>query len=289
MAIREQISLTGKPFNGDNAFILDKVAFDIGTRVIKWWEPDGFSQYDTNRKVIRTEDMATGKVKTKVIQGARYKKRKGGVSGIKQIFLHHSGADRESPKIMREVLHNQRGLSVQFATEDDGRIYQFLDAVTAAKHAGRHNPISIGNECCLWPDAKKRPDYYSAKNRARNGNLPHKVREEVLQGMRMKVFCFPEEQVDAVCRWAAGLWYAVSILAPTADLDDAFPMPPLFPRNAKGEIPRKITTRPLEHVGLIGHLHASRRKWDPAGFPWEKAEEKIKRYFAEFADANTLR
>lgn len=295
MAIKKQISLTGQPFETDNCFILGQVAFDIGTRVIKWWEEDGFSQYPTNRSVVKTEDAATGKVKTRIIQGKRYYERRGGIDGIRQVFIHHSGADREDPAIMREVLHNQRGLSVQFAHEDDGRIYQFLDAAVAAKHGGKHNHISVGTECCLWPDARKRPNYYSAANRKRTGNLPHRVKEEVLQGMKMKVFCFPEKQVDAVCRWAAGIWYAVCTLGtrpregsynvgfnPAIPLEKMFTQPPRFPRTVKGEIPRKVFRRHLDHVGLIGHLQCSPRKWDPAGFPWEEAELKIRDYFWEF-------
>lgn len=295
MSIKGRISLTGEPYNGANAIVVDGVAFDIGTRVIKWWEPDGYGQYETNRSVVKTEDLATGKVKTRVIQGKRYKKRKGGVAGVRQVFIHHSGADREDPGIMREVLHNQRGLSVQFAHEDDGRIYQFLDAVEAAKHAGKHNQISIGTECCLWPDARKRPNYYSAANRKRTGNLPHKKKTEVLQGMKKQVFCFTGPQVEAVCRWAAGLWvaayalgenqrkgdYSVGLGSPV-QLESMFRLPPRFPRNSKGQIPRKVFGRHLEHVGLIGHLQCSPRKWDPAGFPWEEAELRIRDLFWEF-------
>lgn len=296
MAIKDRVSLTGKPFVAENSLIVDGVAFDIGTRVIKWWEPDGFGQYETNRSVVKTEDMATGKVVTKVIQGKRYYERKGGVDGISQVFFHHAGADRESPAIMRDVLHNQRGLSVQFAIEDDGRIYQFLDAVAAAKHAGTHNMISIGAECCLWPDAKKRPNYYSAENRARTGNLPHEIKTEVLQGAKMTVFCFPDPQVEACARWAAGLWFAIWKLATkpkqggynvgmtsTVPLNDMFTQPPRFPRDATGEIPRKVFKRHLEHVGLIGHLHCSPRKWDPAGFPWERVESLVRDHFWSFA------
>jgi len=292
MAIKKRISLTGQPFNGDNALVIDGVAFDIGTRVIKWWEAEGFSQYGTKRVVVKTEDMDTGKVKTRTIQGKRYKKRKRGIFGVSQILIHHSGADRESPKIMHDVLHNQRGLSVQFAHEDDGRIYQFLDAVEAAKHAGSHNQISIGTECCLYPLAAKRPNYYSAANRKRTGNLPHKKKVEILQGSKMKVFCFPDAQVEAVARWAAGLWFALCYLrnkdrlneiGPADELETMFCDAPRFPRNAKKEIPKKIIKNAKEHIGLIGHLHCSPRKIDPAGFPWNFAEQATHDYFWEFS------
>jgi len=295
MAVTQKISLTGSPFNADNALIIDGVAIDIGNRVIKWYEEIGYSQYPTNRSVLKTEDMKTGKVKTRVIQGKRYKERPKGIADIRQILIHHSGADRADPGIMREVLHNQRGLSVPFAIEDDGRIFQFLDAVKLAYHAGRiHNKISIGAECCLWPDAGARPNYYSASNRKRTGNLPHKIRTEVLQGMKKDVFCFPVPQVEATAKWAASLWLAVCMLggkrtgeykvrnSPVVELDQMFNGPPKFPRNGKGEIPRKVFPQHSEHVGLIGHLQCSKRKWDPAGFPWESFEQMVEEYFLKY-------
>jgi len=290
MTIRKRISLNGGAFDGANALVLDGVAFDIGTRVIKWWEPDGFGQYETNRVVRNVEDMRTGEVKKKIIAGRRYARRKKGIKGIRQILIHHSGADRETPAIMRDVLHNQRGLSVQFAHEDNGLIYQFLDAIEAARHAGNHNQLSIGTECCLFPDAGKRPNYYSPSNRKRTGNLPHKKRVEVIQGMRKEVFCFTDPQVDALARWAAGLWCGLLILGKGrppqhkggVSADVPFNIPPTFPRNSKGEIPRKVFKRALEYCGLLGHLHCSPRKWDPAGFPWEEFERLVDRYFWTF-------
>jgi len=297
MPVTKKIALAGGPFNADNALIIGEAAIDIGTRVIKWYEEDGFGQYEQNRVTVTTEDMKTGKVRTRVIQGKRYKSRPGGVAGIRQVLIHHSGADRADPAIMREVLHNQRGLSVQFAIEDDGRIYQFLNAAEMAFHAGKvHNKISVGAECCLWPDAAARPNYYSPANRKRTGNLPHKVETQVLQGMKKRVFCFPQPQVEATARWAAGIWLAVCMLGgrrtgkynvgfnPAVELAQMFKMAPKFPRNIKGEIPREVFGRHADHVGLIGHLQCSKRKWDPAGFPWEKFEERVGHLFWQFAE-----
>lgn len=263
--ITKRISLTGQPYNGDNALVINGVGIDIGTRVIKWWEPQGFSQYDEAISPV------------KKIRGKRYSHRVKGIDGIRQILIHHSGADRATPKIMRDVLHNQRGLSVQFAIEDDGRVYQFLDAIEAAWHAGTHNQISIGAECCLFPRVKDDPGYYSEVNRAKSGNLPHEIRTETLQGMKMQVFCMPDPQVEAVCKWAAGLWWAVCRHGTNRTF-----APPRFPREEQGEIPRKVYDDHLGHVGLIGHLQCTDDKIDPAGFPWEDAEAKVAEYFASF-------
>jgi len=275
----QRIALAGGEFNIDNAFILNGVAFDIGTRVIKWTEKGGFNQYLTNRSVVTTEDRKTGKVTTKVIKGKRYKKRAlvgNPVAAIRQFFIHHSGGDGRNPSGMYETLHNQRGLSVHFAVEDDGRIYQFLDAVECAFHGGNHNSYSIGVESCLYPDAEERPNYYSAKNRNRTGNLPHTSGVEVIQGVKRKVFCFTEPQAEALSLLAAGCWAGVAMLTKSiARLN----IPPVFPK-VDGKIPRSVFAGNQQHVGLIGHLHCTDKKWDPAGFPWESFEARVGSVFA---------
>lgn len=271
MGEAKRIALTGGGFNMDNSFILDGLAIDIGTRVIKWNEKGGFNQYLTNKSVVTTEDRRTGKVSTKIIRGKRYRTRENGVGSVHQFFIHHSGGDGRNPSGMYETLHNQRGLSVQFAAEDDGRIYQFLDAVECAYHAGGHNGISIGVECCLCPDAEASPGYYSVANRAKTGNLPHAVREEVLQGVRRQVFVMPDQQIEALARLAAGCW--VGMLLKTGRPE--FEVPPAFPRDARGEIPRAVVPGHADHVGLIGHLQCTDKKWDPAGFPWELFESRV--------------
>ena len=270
MIKEREVQLVAGGFSRENAFVLEGAAFDIGTRVIKWDEKGGFNQYLTNRSEVKVEDRKTGKVTTKVIAGKRYKKRAEGVASITQFFVHHSGGDGRNPSGMYETLHNQRGLSVHFAVEDDGRIYQFLDAVECAYHAGGHNGFSIGVECALYPDADASPDYYSAANCAKRGNLPHAVREEVLQGVRRRVFVMPDQQVEALARLAAGCWCGLMLRTGKQE----FERPPAFPR-AGNAIPRAVYAGHEKHVGLIGHLQCTDHKWDPAGFPWELFESRV--------------
>jgi hypothetical protein len=178
---------------------------------------------------------------------------------------------------MYDVLHNQRFLSVQFAIEDDGRVWQFIDAVEAAWHAGGHNRISIGAECCLFPNAGANPDYYSERRNTLTGNLPHEIKPERLQGHKYpRIFQMPWPQVDAVCRWTAGLWVALEFFGVVIG------GPPRFPHDSQGRIPRRVLKRSLAHKGVLGHLHCTARKWDPAGFPWEYAEELIATYYTFF-------
>ena len=230
----------------------------------------------------------TGKEKTKVIKGKRYSRRyrmpgRNPINAITQLLVHHSGADRADPGVMYDVLYHQRGLSVHFAGEDDGRLWQFNDMIDSCWHAGKHNPISVGIECCLFPLAGKRPRYYDENKRRRTGNLPHAVKTDVIHGREMKVFCFPEEQWDMLARLYAGAWLAIGHQRKLHDaIGSPFNGPPMFPRNKQDNIPRTVADNARKHVGLIGHLQCTRRKIDPAGFPWEEFEERVAEHYRRF-------
>lgn len=279
MIMRPSISLTGEPLDIDDSIVVCGDLIDIGARVFKWNEPEGFNGYTKKRVVVENENRKTGRIKRKVISGPRYDKRPCGIDDVTQFFVHHSGGDGRNPSGMYETLYNTRKLSVHFAVEDDGRIYQFNDVVERCWHAGGHNRIAVGVECCLYPDAAKRPNYYSAANRKRTGNLQHQKAVDVIHGRERKVFCFTEPQVDALARLAAGTWIAVEI-AQGIDASDI--VAPRFPRDANGAIPRTVVQKAKQHVGLIGHLQCTPKKWDPAGFPWEKFEALVAHYIKQF-------
>jgi len=247
---------------------------DIGIPVIRWTDTGGFDGYTT--KGVAVEDRKTGKDRT--LKGPRYSTRKAGLASISQLFIHHSGGDGKNPSGMYQTLWMDRGLSVQFAIEDDGRVYQFLDAVECAWHAGAHNGISVGAELCLFPDAAADPDFYSPANCKKRNNLPHAVRHETLQGSPRKVFVMPDVQVDACARVMAGVWAAV--MKARGEETTA----PMFPRVC-GVIPREVIANPKEHVGMIAHLHTTAKKWDCAGFNYEEAERLCGLYASAFRTA----
>lgn len=274
---------SGDLCNLDNSLVLGGDRFDIGTRVIKWNEELGFNGYVKKRVVVQREDRKTGKVKTKVIQGPRYRKRKKGLRGISQFFIHHSGGDGKDAGNCYRTLYMERGLSVQFFVDDDGTIWQFNDALDCCYHAGAHNDISVGVECALFPIVAKKPNYYSPARRKRTGNLPHKKRVETIHGRKYEVFCFPPPQVDALARLAAGTWLAIHIQRLEEDkYNSEFEYAPSFPRNTRGKIPRTVISKPKSHRGLIGHLQCTKRKVDPMGFPWEQFEAMVTMYFNQF-------
>jgi len=296
----EKLNLSGGDYDEANAIVVAGVSADIGTRVIRWDDPKGFDGYTRQRVEFVEENRRTGKKKRKVIVGPRYGRRKNwlgelfgkndtAISNIRQFFIHHSGGDGREPSGMYETLYNRRRLSVHFAVEDDGRIYQFNDVADKCWHAGKFNNISVGVECCLYPLADRNPEYYSEKRRERTGNLPHEIVEDIIHGRKMNVFAFTEPQVEALSRLAAGTWAALAKLSPKrggkiggVPLDDLFKIAPKFPRDKHATIPRTVVQEPKKHVGLIGHLQVTRNKIDPAGFPWEKFEGLVSERFSEF-------
>jgi hypothetical protein len=242
--------------------------------VTHWFDPKGFNAYGTAAATSRSEDRATGKVITTTVQGRRYSARKAGMNSVSQILVHHTGGDGNGAANVFETLHNQRKLSVHFVVDDDGRVWQFLDVVEAAWHGGALNGCSVGIECNLFPFVDDNPTYYSDERRARTGNLPHAIGEQTLQGQRRRVFMMPAAQVDALARLCAGIW-AATALATVCKLQA-----PRFPRTSAGAIPTQVIASPEKHVGLIGHLHATAHKVDPAGLDLATFEGQVAAHFA---------
>lgn len=291
MGQSKQVDLTGAGFRDDEAIRVFGTLYSIGVKVCRFDHPHGLNQYLTNTFEYEEESRKTGKVVTNITKGRRYSNRKKGIGNIRQIVHHHSGGDGPTPRQMYQTLHNYRGLSAHFAVEDGGgmiakvdpktleeleppdptMIWQFLDPRHQAWHAGKANPASIGIENALYPSFERNPDFYSPRGCLKRRNLPHNVVEEVVHGNLREVFCMTEPQLMATCKLTAGLWVALRLT------NQELPEIPLFPRNDRDEIPRTVATDPLAHAGLIGHLQLTRRKPDPAGFPWESFETQVGR------------
>jgi hypothetical protein len=256
------------------SIIVDGKPIDIGIPVYTWKDPNGFNGYLIGESIVKDK---TGKV-IKVIKGPRYSQRPHGLKDIRQAFTHHSGGDRKDPSIMYDVLWKQRGLSVHFAGEDDGRIYQFLDVVHSAWHASSHNGFSFGTELCLFPFVNDDPSFYSPENCKKRNNLPHDQHIETIQNVKRNVYMMPEAQIDSYSRVVGAVWAAVTI-AKGIELTI-----PKFPRNEQQQIPKEAieTSEAKAHVGLIAHMHTNAKKSDPAGFNWELCELLVERYVQQF-------
>lgn len=278
--MQDRITPLFGPGEIEDSIVIRDRAFDIGTRVHKWTEHTGFSSYDENVSRFIREDRSTiPRVRT--IKGKRYSSRPLGAESISQVLIHHTGGDGNGASRVYNTLHNQRGLSVHFVIDDDGAIWQFLDVEACAWHAGSHNGCSVGIECNLYPFADKRPNYYSEKNRKRRGNLPHDVGIDMIHGREIRVFQFTTRQVEACAKLAAGIWVGLYLVT----RNDRFVAAPRFPL-IDGAIAKTEIEMPLSHVGLIGHLQCTRRKIDPAGFPWERFEARVSEVVEQMFDSN---
>jgi hypothetical protein len=257
--------------------------FDIGTRVIRWDQPGGFDGYTTARTEWDEEDRKTGKTTHHMVKGRRYGSRAwtgDPLRKIRQFLFHHTGGDGPDPAGMYATLWHRRGLSVQFSAEDDGRIFQYLDAREEAWHAGALNGCSVGCECALFPDAHADPEYYSPANCARRHNVPHARDVETIQGLTRTVFCMPDPQLEAMARLAAGVWAALGFLRPA---DPRFAVAPAFPRvGTPPRIADAVIPKPKDHSGLIAHYHGTVHKWDPAGVKLGELEAATGSFWAQF-------
>lgn len=264
----------------DCALVVGQQLYGIGRRVVKWYEAIGFNGYTTDEVRILEEDRKTGAVDGRTIRGPRYSKGANGHAS--QIVIHHSGGDGPTPAQMYRTLWYDRGLSVQFACEDTGMLYQFLDAQEIAWHAGAANRTSIGVEAALFPDHAAAPGYYAAPEK--RGNVAHQWTGQTIQGVEREVFVMPFTQVTALVDLCAGFWAIQELRFQGASASSSiFREPPRFPR-LHGDIPYGVVDGALTHAGLLGHFHLSKHKWDPAGLELATFEEMVAQRWAQRFD-----
>jgi hypothetical protein len=265
----EKFNLTGDSFDLSSAFILGRKAYDIGVRVVKWNEKNGYDGYK---------------------RPLRIKERHKGVDNIKQLLIHHAGQDRRDPGTMYRVLWAQRKLSVHFALDEFAEcrngleagpiVWQFVDCDWVTKHAGSMNKTSIGIEVCHFPSAWENTYYYSPENNRRKNNLPHEVITQPVFSKKRKVFAFTDGATDALARLYAGCWVAVGHQRNGGFVNE-YDKAPKFPRT-NGKIPFDVVSNFRNWTGLILHRQCSKRKWDPAGLDLEFFEKLVEDYYNSF-------
>ena len=219
--------------------------FNIGTRVVLWNEPTGFSFYKNGKYIKR--DKTIEKLQNE----------------INCFVLHHS-VDYKAKNTYNNL--RSRGLSVNFIIDDDATdgiatIYQCLDI----KDAGySHKPLNLtgpGVEISYHPEAWEKPNLYSEKNRQKYKVSEHKTLKDTVHSQTRTVFAPTDAQVQA----CIALAYGISQAFPNMKME--------FPKNANGEI---IKTTVADPKGLLCHFHITKQKIDPAGFPCEYMEEQVK-------------
>ena len=210
-------------------------------------------------------------------------------------FVIHFDVCGSSQKCF-EVLHDQRGLSVQFMLDVDGTIYQTLDLKEGAWHATKANGRSIGLEIAnvgtfkdkgqglagRWyakdPDGKTRltlPDPKLVPTLAA-GEVLRPIRDEpitgVIQGEDYSQYDLTPQQYD-------------SLIKLTATLCKVFPKIRCdYPKDDQGRlIPKALADDAYNHyAGILGHYHVQTNKNDPGpAFQWDRLIDGARKLMAE--------
>lgn len=230
----------------NTSIIAGGTSFDIGTRVVLWNEDKGLSFYKKAMKY-----------------GAR-KKTLTELQSIINCFVLHHAASYTAKTTYNGLVG--RGLSVNFIIDDDNingvsTIYQCLDISDIGYSHKPLNDDGPGVEIAYQVEAIKYPNAYSELNKAKMGVQSHQIIEDTVHGMHLKVYAPSDPQVKAV---AALLW----------GFSELFPkIRSTFPRNEAGDILKTTIANP---TGFLGHLHITKEKIDPSGFPFQQVEEEVK-------------
>lgn len=286
---------------GDEIVICGR-RFPTGAPVVLWTDPGG---YDATRTDLRRSppppdlDPLTGLRYTpgRTTRGEEQRvlvppgsSDLEALAEVVDLFVVHYDVCAVSRRCF-EVLHDIRGLSVQFLLDVDGTIYQTLDARETAWHAAQANPRSIGVEIAhpgarplarageldgwyardplgprlvlpaSWGDGGVRTPGFVARP-AR----PELVRGTV-HGAEYVQHDFTAEQYDSLAKLIAAVCRALPRVNPDA------------PRDAAGRV-RTDALSDAElaaYSGILGHQHVTTRKQDPGpAFDWERVLRAVR-------------
>lgn len=224
------------------------IPFDIGCRVVLWDEPGGMSFYKGKKYSGRNVDLVELRNHTKCF------------------VIHH--ADTYTAKQTYASLIG-RGLSVNFIIDDDSvdgvsTIYQCLDIKDGGWSQAPLNQRGPGVEISYRPLASTMAQAYSVANQVKHGVQPHSIEDDVIHGVKLRVFPPSEPQVNACI---AMLW----------GFSELFPdVPPEFPKDAAGNVPKTVVANAAAYEGFLAHFHVTRGKIDPSGFPFDYVENEVK-------------
>jgi N-acetylmuramoyl-L-alanine amidase len=225
--------------------------YDVGHKVVTFDDDGGYSAYVPHRtdKIdqIYALDPAPGlsqratryRLRRFMGQSTRMRHLRG---VVRQIVVHLDGC--RDARMCYSVLHNQRGLSVHFMVDNDGTIYQCLDLLHCAYHAGGVNEISVGIELQNRGDAARYPSYYPGG------------RETVtcrIHGAQFLSYDFTGAQYTAMIRLC-------KVLSRIFDV-------PLTSPHENGQQVWTTISGVRNYRGFLGHYHLSKDKWDPG--PWD--------------------
>jgi len=226
-------------------------AFDIGCRVVKWDEPQGFNLINTWKYTP---------TKCKDLESLRKK--------ISQFTVHWSVTYRA--KHCFNGL-KARGLSANFSIDDDcdedgfATIYQHLPINKLGWSQGRHtdgtsfNSMGPGVEMAMMPQLYD-ADMYDAGDRKKWDVPEHGNTVAPIHGTTLKVHTFTDAQMKSLNHLIWGFC-------------ELFPdVPSTFPRDGNNESLTTVMENPTEYSGLVTHYQLRRGKIDCCGLDFASIE-----------------
>ena len=286
---------------GDEIMVCGQL-FHTTAPVVLWTDPGGYDAYRVERRFTPwadapwaiTKDAGTLKspnrfgLRQAVLEPAAVEKLRGGgwdlatLQAVVDQFVIHFDACGTSRKCF-QVLHDERGLSVQFMLDLDGTIYQTLDLKEGAWHATKANSRSIGIEIANLGTTKVGNNTRFEKwyITGADGKVTIKVPEAdkprnpdveltparpqpiigTVQGQELQQYDLTPAQYD-------------SLIKLTATLCTIFPkITPDYPRDGDGKLLlKKIEDEAYKgYHGVLGHYHVQTSKVDPGpAFQWDR-------------------
>jgi hypothetical protein len=207
-------------------------------------------QIDWHKVVLWTEPGGL------VCKPEQYKKRKT-KRNLKMFVVHWDAC--LSSSAMAGVLE-ERGLSIPFAIDNDGTIFQLMDTKHVAWHAKGVNTISAGVEIANAVSLK----YQSWYVKHGFGERPI-IKDAVLNGKKIKpMLGFYPVQIEALEALikAMNMGHGIPLKVPT----DKF-------GSLVTEVDERVAGKNFK--GVVGHYHITSRKSDPIGLPLDKVVERV--------------
>jgi N-acetylmuramoyl-L-alanine amidase len=298
---------------GDEIMVCGQL-FHTTAPVKLWTDPGGYDAYRSERRFAPLDVASFEKTKNDEIKNPnRFGSRNAGLSPkqLEQVrgggwdlallqdkvdqFVIHFDVCGTSQKCF-QVLHDERGLSVQFMLDLDGTIYQTLDLKERAWHATKANDRSIGIEIAnvgTFQDKTKglAGRWYSKDAEGKTqlvindpklvptltpGQILRPIRDDVvtgvIQGQTYSQYDLTPQQYESLTKLTATLCKVF----PKLHCD--------YPRDDKGQLlTSKLPDSDYSHYqGVLGHYHVQQNKNDPGpAFQWDRVIGGAKKLMEE--------
>ena len=198
------------------------------------------------------------------------------LSGAVTQILLHTDLTRDA-KMCFDVL-KARGLSTHFMVDWDGTIYQSLDPIYVAYHAGEFNGESIGIDINnLMRNLEKEPDAkpYNPKSLRYAEMIQPEFKRggpvrKRINGFYTKTYGYTDPQYQALLE-------LLSVLTSKLDIK------PFVPMDEKREIIDRMLEDAAGFEGILGHYHITDNRSDPGpAFDWDRIQAGLSREHNSF-------